>query len=146
MADSPKVVIRRAAKLLRERAQHAINDGWTEPTNVEREKETDPIVLGAGRDNYNPGDPGGWTSAKYVGDIEEDSFAVLIVTMRPQTGLALADLLAAVAGEMDDYGSVIETAEGVKLAPSHGFRYDVAPLWTTALRLARVVLGEASDG
>lgn len=58
----------------------------------------------------------------------------------------VADLLAAVAKEMDDYGSVIETAEGVKIAPAHGFRYDVAPLWTTALAAARALLREAPRG
>lgn len=56
--------------------------------------------------------------------------------------LAAAQLLHAIADEIDEYPNVVEGPHGVHVQSDGPRLDDIAP-WTAALKLARVALGEA---
>lgn len=122
--------MRRAATLLAQRAHNATPGPWRTGTHVHRTL-------------YAHATPGVPKSGELFGVMDQPPDADHIAALHPDAALALAELLGAIAAEIDDYGSVIEEPDGVKVAPAaDGFRYDPAPPWTAALKAARAYLDE----
>lgn len=130
MTETSADTIRRAATLLRERATVARPGPWRTGTHAHRTLYT----------RATPGQP---KTGELSGLMDTPADAAHTAALHPGVAIAIADLLEAIATEMDDYGSVIEDAGAVKVAPAaDGFHYDEAPPWTKALATARAYLGE----
>lgn len=129
MMRDPLDDLRAAAKLLRDRAEAAAPGPWHRAADHERPRGQYPDnAIG-----YWDGEYARCVSYSGTGQgAEADADAVWIVTMHPGVGLALADWLESVAARW------VGRAE-LNYPARHVFQQH-------ALRVARLILGEAADG
>lgn len=142
----PADVIRRAADLMKGRADKAIADGWIQPTSIDEDHlHARGPVVGAGVAPYYEKHPEAWTPTKYVGDIEEVSFAEHIVAWNPTVAKVVAELLFTEAEDIDGDGAVLRRSQSGRLeVVSRETGYPLA-CWTRTYELALAYLGEAPD-
>jgi hypothetical protein len=131
---SPADLLGAAAKLLRDRATAVPSDRWGHrPWHVE---ECSDPAMGECPCIVAQGERAHWSEAQdppmqYVADAETAEYATWIALMHPGVGLALADWLEAIVGEMT-------AADGTEYA------YEEYASWTAALTVARQILGGAA--
>ena len=148
MPDSPAATVRRAANLLRERAEAAIEDGWVRPTVLVDAHE--PLVF-AGGDVALTGDPSLMAPAERFPRAEEwictpkgPSFATHIAAADPAVMLEVAESWNRQADDMDDVARIKKadrfprTPYPVIVTASNEVRLD----WTATWRAARLYLRE----
>ena len=112
--ETPTGTIRRAASLMRERAEAATSGPWRAASGA-HDGIAYPCILTA---NGNPADPQTWLMATGIAGSRQGPDAAHAASMHPGVGLALAEWLDAAAQAWD---------EGL--------------LWDEALNVAHVYLG-----
>lgn len=135
MPEQPADTLRRAAALMRKRAQAAIADGWNEPgvateAWAPRRKDQRQLIVGCGKDQYDRSDPEAWVPKRYVADAEEESFAEHIAALHPCVALLIADTWDEVA----NVSAFEERLAGV---------YSPSAIEAHAVAAARAYLGES---
>lgn len=106
--ETPAETLRRAAEKMRQRAEAAREDGWTEPSHVTSVHEAaepydgEELIVGCGKDHYDAEDPSVWTTKQYIADAEAESFAVFIAAMHPAVALYIAATWLSIAEDLDN--------------------------------------------
>ena len=142
MPETPAQKIRRAAALMRERAQAATRGPWRNHDGYVRDGGYVATVLtGEGNETR----PVAWipSFSNQPGDVDRQAWpdAIYIAAMHPGVVLLIADQWDAVADDMGDDEVVERGAAGVGVLVL-GRIFAPRKPWTAALAAARAFLGE----
>lgn len=143
MPETPAQKIRRAAALMRERAQAATRGPWRNHDGYVRDGGYVATVL-AGEGNETR--PVAWipSFSNQPADLDKQAWpdAIYIAAMHPGVALAIADQWDAVADDMGDDEVVERGTAGIGVLVL-GRIFAPRKTWTAAVNAARTLLGEA---